>query len=469
VLFVALGTTVVVLDLDTVTIRRRLLPSLFPPGLQPPVAVRWSADRLYVGSSASVTIRVVDTTSWSRLGELPGTPRPYVAFGVEGGVVWICDGAAAEQSASSEPVPRGSAVVGPLPLQLDRVTAHTLRLRLVGLSPGAEASVTAGFDGADRPSGRGSDVVVPVPTEAADVRVGMALGVTPGGRSPRPCVDALELRVDEPGWIEQLPAIYRHERAKPEQFLDPFLQLARSALDDVVDALRALPEQIDPATSYDDRAGARWLDWVSGWVDVRLDETMSRQVRRALVAGAFGRHGTRGTAEQLRETLSLEAGLDDVVVAHPGDLASVWVLGADTAELGQRTMTGAAPPDGSILDTSAVSDRAHLIGPADYGAPLFGDIAHRFDVLVHAAHVRCSEDKERIVALVERERPAHAVAHLCVIEPGISVGIQARVGIDSVIGEARQRAVGGLDGFTSPADRDHIVLGGDGALGLALT
>ena len=229
-----------------------------------------------------------------------------------------------------------------------------------------------------------------------------------------------------------------------------------------------MPEQIDPATSYDDLAGERWLDWLSGWVDVRLDETMSRPVRRSLVSGAFEMHGTRGTARHLQEILGLEAGLDDVVVAQPGDLASVWVLGADGAELGQRTMTAAAPPDGSILDTSAVADRSHLTGPADYGAALFGDLAHRFDVLVHAAHIRCPEDKDRLVALIERERPAHAMAHLCVIEPGISVGIQARVGVDSVIGEARQHAVGGLDGFNSHSDRDRNVLGGAG-VGLALT
>jgi phage tail-like protein len=471
VLFVALGANVVMLDLATGTIRRGQLPRLVPPDLRPPVAIRWSEDRLYVGSPTSLSIRVVDTTSWSRLGELPGTPCAHGAFGVEGDSVWVADGVSAEKSIGSVTVPIGTAAVGPIPLKLDRATAHTIRVRLVGLPAGADAGVATGFDGAALdPVPSGPDVVVSVPPEASAMRAGVTLrGAAPLDRSPRPGIAALELRVDEPGWIEQLPVIYRNERARPEQFLDPFLQLARSALDDVVDGLRALPDQIDPATSYDDLAGERWLDWLSGWVDVRLDETMSRRVRRALVSGAFERHGTRGTAGQLRETLSLEAGLDDVVIAQPGDTTSVWVLGADTAELGQRTMTAAAPPDGSILDTTAVADRSHLIGPADYGAPLFGDIAHRFDVLVHAAHLRCPEDRDRVVALIERERPAHATAHLCVIEPGISVGIQARVGIDSVIGEVRQHAVGGLDGFASPTDRDRVVLGGDGGLGLTLT
>jgi len=438
VLFVSLGTRVVVLDLATGTVVRGRWPSL-APGLQSPVAVRWGEDRLHVASPGSVATRVVDTTSSSLLGEPSGTPRPFSAFGVDGGTVWMSDGVTARPSSGTERVPVGTATVGPVPIELDRVTAHTLRLRMVGLPVGVDAGVAARFGGvATDTTVSGPDLVVQVPASASDVRVDLTLrAAAVGAPAARPALGALDLTVDAPGWIEQLPAIYRDDRAQPEQFLEPFLQLTRSALDDVVDALRALPEQIDPATSYDDRAGERWLDWLSGWVDVRLGETMSRALRRALVSGAFERHGTRGTAGHLLEMLSLEAGLDDVTIAQPGDVASVWVLGADAAELGQRTMTAAAPPDGSILDISAVADRSHLTGSADYGAALFGDIAHRFDVLVHAVHLRCPEDRDRVVALIERERPAHSHAHLCVIEPGISVGIQSRVGVDSVIGEAR--------------------------------
>ena len=233
----------------------------------------------------------------------------------------------------------------------------------------------------------------------------------------------------------------------------------RTSADDVIDTLLALPTQIDPATAIDDVDGDRWLDWLSGWVDVHLDEDMPADRRRALVAGAFARHARRGTADSLRELIALELDLDDVEIAQPGDVASVWVLGAESAELGMRTMTAAAPPTGSIVDSTAAG-RSHLIGPSEYGSPLFGDLAHRFDVLVHAAWIRCEDDRNRLAALIERERPAHTSAHLCVIEPGISVGIQARVGVDAVVGvNGPQDAVGGLDGFRSSRFDDRLVLG----------
>jgi phage tail-like protein len=438
VLFVALGTRVLVLDLATGSITRGKWSRLLP-GLAPPMALRWSQDRLHVASPSSTAATVVDTTSQSLLGGLAGTPRPFSGFGVGDATVWMSDGETARSSVGTESVPVGTAVVGPVPIVLDRATAHTLRLRMVGLPTGSDAGVVASFAGAaPGTAARGPDLVVEVPPSAAEVRVGLALRAgAPGTTSARPVLGAVDLVVDPAGWIDQLPAIYRDAGNRPEQFLEPFLHLTRSALDDVVDALRALPDQIDPSTSYDDRGGERWLDWLAGWVDVRLGETMSRRLRRILVSGAFRRHGTRGTARHLEEVLGLEAGLDDVTISHPGDAASVWVLGAATAELGQRTMTAAASPDGSVLDVSAVADRSHLTGSADFGAALFGDVAHRFDVLVHAAHLRCPEDRDRVVALIERERPAHSHAHLCVIEPGISVGIQSRIGIDTVIGETR--------------------------------
>jgi hypothetical protein len=46
--------------------------------------------------------------------------------------------------------------------------------------------------------------------------------------------------------------------------------------------------------------------------------------------------------------------------------------------------------------------------------------------------------------VIEREKPAHTMSHLCVIEAGsLQVGFQARLGIDTVLGgEIRPTAAG---------------------------
>jgi phage tail-like protein len=467
VLFVTRGARVLVIGIASGAGRRPVVRFPIPENLVLPVAIRWHDGRLYIGSPSGRAIEVVQTDTPSRLGALPGSARAFAAFGLDSeGSLWIGDGECAVRAGEARPVDRGSARLGPVPIGLDYATSHTLRVRLVG-EVGADATVGPEFNptaGSAR-DGAADDVLADVPGDAAEVTVRINLEGPAAGilETQRQTVSAVELRVDEPAWIEHLPAIYRDPDAHPEQLLDPLLRLLRTSLDDVVDTLLALPTQIDPATAIDDLDGDRWLDWLSGWVDVQLDETMQADLRRALVVGAFARHGQRGTAQSLRELIALELDLEHVEITQPGDVASVWVLGADSAELGMRTMTAAAPPTGSVVDSTAVAGASHLIGPSDYGAPLFGDLAHRFDVLVHAAWVRCEDERDRLAALIERERPAHASAHLCVIEPGISVGIQARIGVDAVVGvNGPQDAVGGLDGFRSSRSDDRLVLAADG-------
>jgi hypothetical protein len=63
-------------------------------------------------------------------------------------------------------------------------------------------------------------------------------------------------------------------------------------------------------------------------------------------------------------------------------------------------------------------------------------MAHHFCVQVYRAELRTSRSLEDVVAVLEREKPAHTAYHLCVIEPRMRVGFQARVGVDTVVGGA---------------------------------
>jgi phage tail-like protein len=317
----------------------------------------------------------------------------------------------------------------------------------------------------DQTIGTGPDAFLAIPDGATQVTTGIRLTAPPGGLGGKSqFVNMVELRLDEPGWIEDLPAIYRAPQGDPSAFLDPYLRLLRTASDDLESALLDLPSQFDPTTALDDIDGEPWLDWLATWVDVRLDERWDRSTRRSIVANAFRRHGERGTRIALQESIEVELNLR-VSISEPGDQTTLWMLGDDTAELGIATMTAAGPSTGSIVDVTAVADRSHLIGPNEYGAPLFGDIAHRFDVRVHASQIQCEEDIKSLRALIDREKPAHTTAHLCITEPGISIGIQSRMDVDAVIGGATDpRAVSGLEGFQSARPGGRVALGDEGPL-----
>ena len=43
------------------------------------------------------------------------------------------------------------------------------------------------------------------------------------------------------------------------------------------------------------------------------------------------------------------------------------------------------------------------------------------------------EALQKIRSILDREKPAHTDYHLCVVEPTMRVGFQARVGIDTIV------------------------------------
>ena len=97
-------------------------------------------------------------------------------------------------------------------------------------------------------------------------------------------------------------------------------------------------------------------------------------------------------------------------------------------------MLAPAHPQGAVIGATATLDQSHLISNEEFGVPLFQDVAFQFNVQVHKLQVKCAGSLERIHAVLEREKPAHVMYHLCILEPRMRVGFQARVGIDSIVG-----------------------------------
>jgi hypothetical protein len=118
--------------------------------------------------------------------------------------------------------------------------------------------------------------------------------------------------------------------------------------------------------------------------------------------------------------------------------------------LGYSTMLVPAHAQGAVVGTTSTLDQSHLIEEKDFGAPLFEDLAHFFYVLVHWNQLRCKSDLDTVRALIEREKPAHADYHLCVIEPKMRVGFQSQVGIDTIVADEAPDMV-----LTAPTKLGH--------------
>jgi hypothetical protein len=125
---------------------------------------------------------------------------------------------------------------------------------------------------------------------------------------------------------------------------------------------------------------------------------------------------------------------------------SIWSLG-ETSTLGADTMLASAHPQGAAVGTTATFGQSHLIYDDEYGAPLFDGIAHRFCVSAYEVDLPDDTTKARIRAIIDREKPAHTTYELCTIGPLMRVGFQARIGIDTIVGDVAGSFVPGGEGL----------------------
>src|SRR5262249_10564649 len=110
---------------------------------------------------------------------------------------------------------------------------------------------------------------------------------------------------------------------------------------------------------------------------------------------------------------------------------------------GFTTMLAPASASGAILDSTAVLDASNINDPGDpFGAALFEDVAYRFCVEVNAGELTRAGALAAVRAVIAREKPAHTVCELCIVQPRMRVGSQARVGFDSVIGAPPEAQLG---------------------------
>ncbi|MFY9608528.1 MAG: phage tail protein I [Blastocatellia bacterium] len=241
-------------------------------------------------------------------------------------------------------------------------------------------------------------------------------------------------------------------------------------------------ETADLSRLFDaDAVPADLLGWLAGWLAFELDEDWDEAKKRELIRRAFDLYSRRGTVEGLRESLRIFAGVDSII-EEPIINAAWWALPAteepckgqetrcqcqskgskrcqcgsqqglqsgcsgvlaqdgptwvatEGSILGVTTMLASAHAQGAVLGATATLDGANLIEGDDLGSPLFSDLAHRFTVQIYRGQLRCADTLERVRAVIEREKPAHTDYHLCIIEPLMRVGYQARVGINAVVG-----------------------------------
>lgn len=270
----------------------------------------------------------------------------------------------------------------------------------------------------------------------------------------------------EPGDLDYLRREY--SRTPPEgNQVGRLLDLARSQLGDLEQAIDDLPRSFDPVT-----APAFMLDWLASWLAFQvpprlLDGTHPDDVRRLLLglAALYRRRGTpRGVADFVEIYAQVRPHLFEDYRERP-----LWMVG-DTP-LGFGTGLPDREVEGMLVGEAVVGETGPE-DPVQIGAALFASTAHRFQVVVPPKPGLDAAARSLITSVVEAERPAHTAFHICFAEPRMRIGIQARVGVDALVASAPgtleldEAATLGVDTWLAAPAAAGGTVGGDGVIGI---
>lgn len=264
-------------------------------------------------------------------------------------------------------------------------------------------------------------------------------GMVRSDGSATPAIPQIRIDYGRDTYVKFLPALYRSDPTSRD-LLERLLSLVQTALGGLKGEIVGLPRLFDPAASPD-TGYPSWFAWLSGWLAWLIDQNWSEAEAREFLAEAFQLYSLRGTLEGLRRYLKIYAGVN-ARIYEPARTTTIWSLG-ENSTLGFTTMLAPGSASDAILDATAVLDASDITNPGDpFGAALFEDVAYRFCVEVNAGELTRPGALAAVRAVIAREKPAHTLCELCIVQPRMRVGSQARVGIDSVIGAAPEAQLG---------------------------
>jgi phage tail-like protein len=262
-----------------------------------------------------------------------------------------------------------------------------------------------------------------------------------------------------------LPAVYGEEPVSAN-FTDRFLSIFDTTFQSLTRQIDQQARLFDPmATPAGTHGQPDFLTWLAGWIGVSIDRQMPEAKRRRFVAEAAKMYCLQGTPEGLHRQLMLFLGLDQAICSpskpcpvlpnncQPEPPAPKWTppplilehfrlrrwlfLGA--GRLGaQAELWGKAIVARSQLGENAQLDRTKLVASQDPWRDPFHVYAHKFTVFVPARLARSAAEQRSLRNLIRQAAPAHTQAHLEFVEPRFRIGVQATIGLNSVIGQYPQ-------------------------------
>lgn len=195
--------------------------------------------------------------------------------------------------------------------------------------------------------------------------------------------------------FRSLPEIYRADGKAG--YLYRLLSLFGDVLQDLEWQIDGLHNHLDPAYTRSDL-----LAWLASWVALTLDETWPESRRRELIRNAVNLYKWRGTIKGIKTFVEIYTGVRPEILEpfRTGWRIGVW------SSFGEDT---------KIYEIS--------------------ENPHSFSVIVNSFEDLTAEQKQKIMAVIELQKPAHTkVIHYVWFASYWRLGVRSTVGIDMMTG-----------------------------------
>lgn len=278
-----------------------------------------------------------------------------------------------------------------------------------------------------------------------------------------PAVKSIRIHYPRESYISYLPAVYSSDD-ESRRFLERFLSIFQTEWDALEGRIEDMPALFDPQAVPE----GKQLEWLASWLALPLEGEWDGEQKRRLLEAATGIYfggwkvagerdeclseidpdsaARRGTREGLRRFLQIY--LQNITGLSPAEQGGYphivegfrerqrHLLGVeDLAALGSGAPLWSPGAVGRLqLGEFAREGEVRLVSTGDPERDLFHEFAHRFRVFVPSSWVRTKTDEEMLRRALNAEKPAHTSFDLCLVEPRLRVGLQATVGVDTVIG-----------------------------------
>jgi phage tail-like protein len=250
-----------------------------------------------------------------------------------------------------------------------------------------------------------------------------------------PCVEQIKIYYPRASSLQYLPAVYREDPVSAD-FLDRFLSIFDTMRGQTSALINCMARYFDPKAApanHRNQGGSDFLAWLASWLGLSLESNWPVEKRRELVRQAHRLFALRGTPEGLKLQIEIFAGVKPRILE--AFRLRRWLL-VNGATLGDcSTVFGDGVMKRLEVGVNSTIGDFQLIDYGDPALDLFNAYAYQFQVVVPRWPGATAADEVRLQEIIDMAKPAHTIGTLRWAEARMRVGLQAFIGVDTVIGK----------------------------------